>query len=131
MSEIRANTVSNAAGTGPVTLTGQSAAKAWVDLNGSGTVAVRNSFNVASVTDNGTGRYQLNLSNAFSAKDFAFSGSCGTDYFGNSSLRTSNPDMVNGSASAFEMLTSYIVSGSNRTSVDEEWALGIAHGDLA
>jgi len=40
MSEIRATTISNAAGTGPITLTGQSAAKAWVNFNGTGTVAI-------------------------------------------------------------------------------------------
>lgn len=30
-------------------------AKAWVNLNGEGTIAIRDSFNVSSVTDNGTG----------------------------------------------------------------------------
>ncbi len=33
MSEIRATTISDAAGTGPITLTKQSAAKAWVSYN--------------------------------------------------------------------------------------------------
>lgn len=65
MSEIRANTVSDAAGTGPVTLTGQSAAKAWVNFDGTGTIAARDSFNVASLTDNGTGDYTVNFTNAF------------------------------------------------------------------
>ena len=64
MSEIRANTVSDAAGTGPVTLTGQYAAKAWMNLNGTGTIAIRDSFNVSSVTDNGTGAYTQSFTNA-------------------------------------------------------------------
>jgi enamine deaminase RidA (YjgF/YER057c/UK114 family) len=34
MSEIRATTISNAAGTGPITMTGQYAAKAWSDTLG-------------------------------------------------------------------------------------------------
>ena len=66
MSEIRANTVSNAAGTGPVTLTGQYAAKAWMNLNGTGTIAIRDSFNVSSVTDNSNGAYTQNFTSSFS-----------------------------------------------------------------
>lgn len=61
MSSIRATTISNLAGTGPATLTGQYAAKAWVNFNGTGTVAIRESANVASITDNGTGDYTVNF----------------------------------------------------------------------
>jgi hypothetical protein len=35
-------------------------AAAWVNMNGLGTVAIRDSMNVASLTDNGTGRYGIN-----------------------------------------------------------------------
>ena len=66
MSEIRVTTVSDTAGTGPVTLTKQSAAKAWVNFNGTGTIAARDSFNVASLTDSSTGNYSVNFSNNFS-----------------------------------------------------------------
>ena len=62
MSEIRATTISDAAGTGPITLTKQSAAKAWVNFNGSGTVAVRDSQGVSGLVDNGSGRYAINYS---------------------------------------------------------------------
>ena len=71
MSEIRANTVSNAAGTGPVTLTGQYAAKAWVNFNGTGTVAIRESGNVSSITDNNAGSYTVNFTNAFSDSSYS------------------------------------------------------------
>ena len=37
--------------------------KAWVNFNGTGTVAIRGSYNVSSITDNGTGRYNVNFSN--------------------------------------------------------------------
>ena len=72
MSEIRATTISDAAGTGPVTLTKQNAAKAWIDLVGSGTISIDASFNIASVTDNGTGNYTQTYSNAFSSNDLSF-----------------------------------------------------------
>ena len=38
--------------------------KAWVNFNGTGTVAIRASFNVSSITDNGTGRYTVNFTTA-------------------------------------------------------------------
>jgi hypothetical protein len=40
-------------------------AKAWVNFNGTGTVAIRDSYNVSSITDNGTGNYTVNYSTAF------------------------------------------------------------------
>jgi len=40
------------------------AAKAWVNFNGTGTVAIRAAFNVSSITDNGTGDYTVNFTTA-------------------------------------------------------------------
>ena len=37
--------------------------KAWVNFNGTGTVAIRDEFNVSSITDNGTGNYTVNFTN--------------------------------------------------------------------
>lgn len=42
-------------------------AKAWVNFNGTGTPAVRASYNVSSITDNGTGDYTVNLTNALAS----------------------------------------------------------------
>jgi hypothetical protein len=75
MSELRANTISNAAGTGPVTLTGQYASKAWVNFNGIGTVAIRESDNVSSITDNGTGTYTVTFTTAMADTNYAPTGS--------------------------------------------------------
>lgn len=36
-------------------------AKAWVNFNGTGTVAIRASYNVSSITDNGVGDYTINF----------------------------------------------------------------------
>ena len=73
MSEIRATTISDAAGTGPITLTGQSAAKAWVNFNGLGTIAIRESFNGSSLSDIGTGDYRLNFSSSMNTATYSFS----------------------------------------------------------
>jgi hypothetical protein len=44
--------------------TGQQAVKAWVNFNGTGTVAIRAGYNVASITDNGAGSYTVNFTTA-------------------------------------------------------------------
>jgi len=44
---------------------------AWVNFNGTGTVAIRNSYNVSSITDRGTGSYTVNVTVPFSSADFA------------------------------------------------------------
>ena len=72
MSEIRATTISDAAGTGPITLTGQYAAKAWVNFNGTSTVAIRESGNVSSVTDNGSGDYTVNFTTAMPDANYSW-----------------------------------------------------------
>ena len=45
-------------------------AKAWVNFNGTGTVAIRASFNVSSVTDNGVGEYTINMTNPMSDSNY-------------------------------------------------------------
>jgi len=46
-------------------------AKAWVNFDGTGTVAIRGSYNVSSITDNGTGDYTVNLTNALSNANYS------------------------------------------------------------
>lgn len=50
-------------------------AKAWVNFNGTGTIAARDSFNVASLTDNGTGNHDMNFTNNMSNSDYSTGGS--------------------------------------------------------
>ena len=45
--------------------------RAWVNFNGTGTVAIRASGNVTSITDNGTGLYTVNFATAFSDANYA------------------------------------------------------------
>lgn len=56
----------------------QGSAKAWVNFNGTGTVAIRASYNVSSITDNGTGDYTVNFTNALPDANYATVASCGT-----------------------------------------------------
>ena len=45
--------------------------RAWVNFNGTGTVAIRGSGNVTSITDNGTGDYTVNFTNAMPDVNYA------------------------------------------------------------
>ena len=45
--------------------------RAWVNFNGTGTVAIRASGNVSSITDNGVGLYQVNFTNAMIDNNYA------------------------------------------------------------
>ena len=48
--------------------------RAWVNFNGEGTVAIRASGNVSSITDNGTGDYTINFTTAMPDADYCFTG---------------------------------------------------------
>jgi hypothetical protein len=48
--------------------------RAWVNFNGTGTVAIRASGNVSSITDNGTGDYTVNFTNAMPDANYSVTG---------------------------------------------------------
>ena len=52
-------------------------AKAWVNFNGTGTVAINGSYNVSSITDDGTGDYDINFSTALADTNYAVVGTVG------------------------------------------------------
>tara|TARA_R110000803_G_scaffold4192_1_gene14352 strand:+ start:275 stop:637 length:363 start_codon:yes stop_codon:yes gene_type:complete len=45
-------------------------AKAWVNFNGTGTVAIRDSYNVSSITDEATGQYRINFAVAMTNDNY-------------------------------------------------------------
>jgi hypothetical protein len=64
MSTIKVNSLQNTSGNGYYP------ARAWVNFNGDGTVAIRDDENVASITDNATGNYTVNFSTSLSNANF-------------------------------------------------------------
>jgi hypothetical protein len=62
------------------TLTNQNVqlAKAWVNFNGTGTIAIRDSYNVSSLTDNATGDFDINFTEDLGSADFVVAGCCNT-----------------------------------------------------
>lgn len=70
MSTLKVDNLLNSAGNeSPISIPG--AAKAWVNFDGTGTVATRASFNVSSITDNGTGAYTVNFTTAMTDANYA------------------------------------------------------------
>ncbi len=67
--------------------------RAWVNFNGTGTVAIRASGNVTSITDNGVGQYTVNFTTAMPDANYNVTGSCGADS-GTSALWITNGSNV-------------------------------------
>jgi hypothetical protein len=62
----------------------QFTAKAWVNFNGTGTVAIRDSHNVSSISDNANGDYSIYFSNSMSNTNYSFTGFSGNNTTGDS-----------------------------------------------
>lgn len=90
----------NATGTAPIY-----AARAWVNFNGTGTVAIRASGNVSSITDNGVGDYTVNFTTAMPDANYAvvFGINGGRTATANTGLDATN--ILNKIASAVRIVT--------------------------
>ena len=77
MSTLKVNTIQNTSGGSSSTpeQIEQGRAKAWIHFDGQDTVAIRDSFNVSSIADTGTGRYTINFTNSFSNANYCMAGS--------------------------------------------------------
>jgi len=142
MSEIKVDTLTGKTSAGDITVTSeggaatmqlqQGLAKAWVSLNGTGTIAIRGSNNVASLSDGGSGDVTINFTNAMSDANYASVGNCDT----NSSYSVQFVSMFNnptGNTDAAPTTTAFRLgtresAGSGR---DEDYVLVTTHGDLA
>tara|TARA_A100001515_G_scaffold42314_1_gene33381 strand:- start:261 stop:656 length:396 start_codon:yes stop_codon:yes gene_type:complete len=93
MSTLKTGTIQNSTGSGAPVFKNNSGTeigqlvKVWVNFNGTGTIAIRDDFNVASLTDNGTGDYTINFTNAMSDTNYAVALSCSSDESGGSGNR--------------------------------------------
>lgn len=122
---LHADTIQKASGD-PVELTGQSAAKAWSNLNGTGTIAERDSFNISGYTDYGTGEYGYSISNDMSDANYEGCTSGTRDegaYVCFTSIQNDRPPTVG----------TFSVTGSatNNAVVDNSYCTISLHGDLA
>lgn len=99
-------------------------AKAWCKFNGTGTAAIVESFNVSSLTDNGTGNYTTNLSITMSSTTFPVLGAT------KSSATPATVNLDDQSAVAESTTSIRIYTGYNGSAADHEAIEIFAFGDV-
>jgi len=92
-----------------------SAAKAWVNFNGTGTAAVNRGYNIASITDQGTGDYTFTFTTAFSDANYAWS-TGNTQSSGNAAINVCRNINRTKSTTQFHIAAA---QASTRTDVDD------------
>ena len=123
-SVLNVDTIADAAGTGAVALTKQSAAKAWTNLNMSaGTY--RDSFNIASATDNGTGDFTNNYTSAMANANYNH------EYTQFENGRTGGYLLSNYGTYVTASLMRGRARGSDGALLDSDYVGLTVHGDLA
>jgi len=140
MSTVKVNTLTGTSTAGSIAVTGegnstttnlqQGLAKAWINMNGSGTISTRDSLNIASITDSGTGTYQHNSTNAMSTDDYTCVYNAGNG--GGNSASSTNPGNAF-SSSHVNTASQTVMETMNDTAsnIDRAYIGGTWHGDLA
>ena len=112
---------------GGTTYSARGIAKAWVNFNGTGTIAIHDSENVASLVDDAVGQYYVNLSNAMSSTNsYGVTGSSGEGTPFNA--RNSTVTLAGTTASQIYIANWNGPAGAAR---DAEFTNATIHGDLA
>jgi hypothetical protein len=111
MSTLKVSTLQNLSGTEVYTC------KAWVNFNGTGTVAIRASGNVSSITDNGTGNYTVNFTTAMPDANYVTCGSSG----GSSQAVVFNKNSIAQTASAV-----FVIATIPGTSLNDDLQMQVA-----
>ncbi len=103
-------------------------AKAWCNMNGTGTIAIRGSLNTTSITDNGTGDYSVTAVTAMTDTNYVCSSTSGQ----NSGDQISANNNLNGSLAR---TTSVVRTQCQRSTSDNALDCGVVEtirmGDLA
>ena len=105
----------------------EGSSKHWILMNGTGTVAVTDSYNNTSITDNGTGDYTITIANNMNTANFCVATGGGFDEDGTTANNRQGPGASNKTTTAFKL-----TCGSNTTAADD-WESPAAQtlGDLA
>ena len=127
MSTLKADTIQSTGG-GAATLTKQHAAKAWINFNQTSTQAIRDSFNISSITDAATGQTSpIAFSNSMSDANFS------PTHFNNANTGNNHTAFGNNFAGGCGGLAtgSFGTSSYNTGYVDAELNYNSINGDLA
>ena len=124
---LRVNTLTDASSNNSIATSfiAQGSAKSWVNFNGQGTIAARDSFNVASLTDNGDGDYTITFSNNMGNANYIIN-TTGEQLITNDSVEI-NKDY----ATAYTTSAARIAVTQGSTRINPVYANFSNHGDLA
>ena len=129
MSTISVDQVTPSAG-GTATDLVSGLAKAWINFNGSGTIAIRDSLNVTSITDAGTGDYHVTFTNAFTDANYSPVMNGSRDSAGSTDFKVMVLGNAGNALSAGQVNDIRCATNSNAaTDASSIWMP--AHGDLA
>ena len=105
----------------------QGLCKQWIHFNGEGTIAIVDSLNTTSITDNGTGDHQVTIANDMANDDFSVSGTICSDASGDSVPAIQGPAVNEHAVSSYQVYT-----GSNTVAQDDVAVINLQTiGDLA
>ena len=103
----------------------QGVAKSWINFNGTGTIAIRDSFNNTSITDDGTGSYTITIANNMGNANY-----CTTSGLARAGLATCT--FVNDSSWAATTGSGAVICANNSNAAfDPPAVLASFLGDLA
>ena len=130
---LRVNTLTDASSNNStaVSVINQGSCKHWVKFEGDGTVAVSDSTNNASITDDGTGDYTLTNTTNFANTNYAFAGGGTHDPGSYNVYLILNHDASNGGTGTSSCSVSSTSPASGGTKTDAELLSFTNHGDLA
>ena len=124
MSTLNVSNISDGTTTIPTTYVTNGSAKAWINFNGTGTIAARESLNVSSLTDNGTGIYTVNFTDSFDTADYG--AVVGGRQLG-TGVVVQGPVFLAPTTSAFRLASTTFAP----VVIDAEYVFLVCHGDLA
>lgn len=130
MSVIRADAVGPSAG-GTTRSLVRGTAAAWVNFNGTGTVAIRDSENVSSLTDNGTGDFNVNFTNNYAGADYVTDGQMAFTTNINTLVYSVQPRNASTLTTSYAGIYSVYGGPSGSGAADYPYNSFISHGDLA
>ena len=108
----------------------QGLSKAWVNFDGTGTVATRDSFNITSLSDNGTADYTISYASSLGNDDYSISGISAN--MGSTMSQIWIASSADVAAGSFRMRTFYVSNtGGGGGAADQTFVSVQIQGDLA
>jgi hypothetical protein len=126
-SVLNVDTIADKAGTGPVALTKQSAAKMYANFEMDSTQAITKSFNSASITDNGTGDTTISMTNSMGDANYI---QIGNNVHDSGSYVVHNSFDHDGPSTSSNVIMNCCLNNTGALH-DGEHQMVVVHGDLA